>query len=88
MANGDGTNYLKPILIGVATLVLGAAIVGAASNSISNTVRHTALDVRVEVIEDDVKTQQQAVKDIPVMAEQIKDIKEDVGKILQKLEKE
>ena len=85
MANGNG--WLRPILIGIAIMVVGAAIVGSTSNSFNNSINQRGLEVKVEDLKEDVDEQKEAVKRIPVMAEQIKDIKNDVGKILDKLNK-
>ncbi len=83
----NGNGYFKSILIGVAILVLGAAIVGSASNTISNSLNQRGLQVEVVILKEDIAEQKANVAKIPVMDERIKDIKEDVGKILKALEK-
>ncbi len=85
MANGNG--WVKPVLVGVAVFVLGAAIVGSTSNTIANSIGRRGLEVEVHAIKEDVDEQKAAVRSIPVMASQIEDIKEDVGKILEELRK-
>jgi Tfp pilus assembly protein PilO len=80
MANGNG--YVRPILIGVAILVIGAAVIGSATT----TVNQRELVVTVATLKEDVDEQKVNVAKIPVMNERIKDIKEDVGKILRKME--
>ena len=85
MANGNG--WVKPILIGVAIMVVGAAIVGSTSNTINNSINQRGLEVKLDGVKENLNEQKEAVKRIPVMAEQIKDIKDDVGKILEKLDK-
>ena len=85
MANGNG--WVKPILIGVAIMVVGAAIVGSTSNTINNSINQRGLEVKLDGVKENVNEQREAVKRIPVMAEQINDIKGDVGKILEKLDK-
>ncbi len=87
MANGNGNGWVKPILIGIAVIVVASAIVGSASNTFSNSVTQRVLQVEVSALKEDVSEQKAAVQKIPVMDERIKDIKEDVGKILRKLEK-
>lgn len=85
MANGNG--WLRPILIGIAIMVVGAAIVGSTSNSFNNSINQRGLEVKLDGVKENLNEQKEAVKRIPVMAEQIKDIKDDVGKILEKLDK-
>lgn len=83
--NVNGNGWLKPILIGVSIFVLGAAIIGSASNTFSNSMALAQQEVKVEVLEEDVDEQKAAVAKIPVMDERIKDIKEDVKKVLDAL---
>lgn len=83
--NGNGNGWLKPVFIGVAILVCAAAIVGAGSNSISNSVNQRGIEVKLEAVEKEVIEQGKAVSKIDVMDERIKDIKDDVRKILAKL---
>ena len=80
-------SWTRPLLIGLAVLVLGAAVVGSTSNTIANTVGIGRLEVKVETIKEDVDENSEVVQGIDVMAEQINDIKEDVGKILEALKK-
>jgi hypothetical protein len=84
----NGNGYLKPIVVGVAIFVLGAVIVSAGGGSINNTIVNSQQQVQVDNLEADMAEQKASVAKIPVMDERIKDIKEDVGKILQALEKE
>jgi hypothetical protein len=83
----NGNGWLKPVIIGVAVLVLGAAIVGSASNTFSNSVTQRGLEVSLESVRKHVDEQRLAVAKIPVMDERIKDIKEDVKKILEALDR-
>ncbi len=85
MANGNG--WVKPVLIGVAVLVLASAVIGSTTNTIANSIGRRGLEVEVQAIKEDIDEQNDAVKKIPVMASQIKDIKADVGKILEELRK-
>ncbi|KKN92445.1 hypothetical protein LCGC14_0209360 [marine sediment metagenome] len=85
MVNGNG--WVKPVLIGVAVLVLASAVIGSTTNTIANSIGRRGLEVEVSAIKEDVDEQKEAVRSIPVMASQIKDIKADVGKILEELRK-
>lgn len=84
--NGNGS-WLKPIVVGVAVIVLATAIVGSAGNTINNSISQHGADVERAAIKEDVKEQQQLTQGIDVMAEQIDDIKKDVQTILEKLDK-
>jgi len=77
---------MKAVVVGVSIFVMGAAIVGAAGNTIANSMNQRTIQAVLREHEEDIKEQQQVTKSIDVMAEQIADIKEDVGKILKKLE--
>jgi formiminotetrahydrofolate cyclodeaminase len=79
MANGNG--WVKPILIGVGVIVLSAAILGSAAT----TVNLSNVQVTIESIKEDVDENTEKTQGIDVMASQINDIKEDVGKILEAL---
>ncbi len=79
--------WLKPILVGVAILVLGAAVVGSAKNTFSNSLAIGKQEVKVGVLEAGVAEQRAAVSKIPVMDERIKVIQRDVRKILDKMDK-
>ncbi len=81
----NGNGWLKTILVGVATLVLGAAIIGSASNTINNSLNQRGFEVSLNAVKEDVYDQKSAVAKIPVMDERIKDIKDDVKKILEAL---
>ena len=83
----NGNGWVKPIVIGVAVIVLATAIIGSASNTIRNSVNQRGIEVTVSTVKEDVDEQKKAVAEIPVMASQINDIKDDVGKILDKLNK-
>ena len=83
----NGNGWVKPVLIGVAIFVLGAVIVGSGTTTIANTVARAGMEVQVNELKADVDEQKANVAKIPVMDERIKDIKEDVGKILNVLEK-
>ncbi len=83
----NGNGWLKSIFVGVAVLVLATAIIGSASNTISNSINQSGLTVTVAELKEDISEQKANVAKIPVMDERIKDIKEDVGKILRALEK-
>jgi formiminotetrahydrofolate cyclodeaminase len=79
MANGNG--WVKPVMVGVGIIVLSAAILGSAATTVNlNTVQVTLESIKEDVDENTEKTQ-----GIDVMASQINDIKEDVGKILEAL---
>ncbi len=84
-ANGNG--YTKAIAIGVSIFVLGAVVVGAGGGTIKNTIVNSAQQIEVDNLKQDMADQKAAVAKIPVMDERIKDIKEDVGKILEMLNK-
>jgi hypothetical protein len=81
MTNGNGTGWVKPVLIGVAIVVLSAAILGSGAA----TVNLHAMEVTIEDIKEDVDENTERTEGIDVMASQINDIKEDVGKILEAL---
>jgi formiminotetrahydrofolate cyclodeaminase len=81
MANGNGTGWVKPILVGVGIIVLSAAILGSAAT----TVNLSNVQVTIESIKEDVDENTERTQGIDVMASQINDIKEDVGKILEAL---
>jgi len=83
----NGNGWIKPIFVGVAVLVLATAIIGSASNTINNSINQRGLQVAVAEVKEDVDEQKANVAKIPVMDERIKDIKEDVGKILDALER-
>jgi hypothetical protein len=85
--NGNGNGWVRPIVVGISVLVLGAVIVGAGGGTIKNTIINTAQQVQVDALKEHVAEQRAAVAKIPVMDERIKGIQEDVGKILRKLEK-
>jgi NhaP-type Na+/H+ and K+/H+ antiporter len=84
----NGNGWLKQVGIGVAIVVVSAVIIGAGSNTIANSMILTKQEVKIEVIETHAENNTKRTESIDVMAEQIKDIKEDVGKILEKLDKE
>ena len=83
----NGNGWFKPISIGVAVIVVAAAILGSAGNTFSNSIHAATQDVNIAVIKEDIKEQQELTKGIDVMAEQINDIKENVQTILRKLDK-
>jgi uncharacterized protein YoxC len=81
MANGNGNGWVKPLLIAVGAIVLSAAIIGSAAT----TVNLSKVQVTIETIKEDVDENTEKTQGIDVMASQINDIKEDVGKILEAL---
>ncbi len=83
----NGNGYTKAIVVGVAILVLGAVVVGAGGGTIKNTIVNSAQQIEVDNLKQDMAEQRADIAKIPVMDERIKDIKEDVGKILKKLNK-
>jgi hypothetical protein len=83
----NGNGYIKPIFVGVAILLLATAIIGSSSNTIRNSVNLRGTEVILAVIKDDVEANTEKTEGIDVMAEQISDIKDDVKKILEKLNK-
>jgi hypothetical protein len=85
-ATGNGNGYTKAIVIGVSILVLGAVVVSAGGGTIKNTIVNTAQQIEVDNLKADMQEQKAAIAKIPVMDVRIKDIKDDVGKILDKLE--
>jgi hypothetical protein len=85
METGD-TGYTKAIVVGVAILVLGGVVLGAGGGTIKNTIVNSAQQIEVDNLKQDMLEQKVNVAKIPVMDERIKDIKEDVGKILNALE--
>ncbi len=84
-SNGNG--YTKAIVVGVSILVLGAVVIGAGGGTIKNTIVNTAQQIELDNVKDDMSEQKADIAKIPVMDERIKDIKEDVGKILDMLNK-
>ena len=78
----NGNGWVKPLSIGVATFVLGAAIVGAASNSISNSIEQGKMEVIVSTIKEDVDANTERTDGIDVMQKQLTIIERDVRKIL------
>jgi hypothetical protein len=80
-----GNGVAKAIIVGVSILVLGAVVVGAGAGSINNTIVNNTQQVEVDSLKQDMLEQKASVAKIPVMDERIKDIKDDVGKILQAL---
>ena len=84
MTNGNG--WVKPILVGVAIAVLAAVIIGAGSNTVANSLSLSRQEVKVSTIETSVADNTKKTEGIDVMASQINDIKQDVGKILDKME--
>ncbi len=87
MANGNGNGWIKQILVGIGIIVVSAAIVGSASNTFSNSVAQRGLEVKVSSLEKEVVEQGEVVSKVDVMDERIKDIKDDVRKILAVLAK-
>ena len=83
----NGNGYTKAIVVGVAILVLGAVVVGAGGGTIKNTIVNSAQQIEVDNLKSDMAEQKADIAKIPVMDERIKDIKEDVGKILEMLNK-
>jgi hypothetical protein len=83
----NGNGYVKPIGIGVAIILLATAVIGSASNTIRNSVNQRGTEVTVATIKEDVESNTEKTEGIDVMAEQISDIKDDVKKILEKLNK-
>jgi hypothetical protein len=83
----NGNGYVKPIGIGVAIILLATAVIGSASNTIRNSVNQRGTEVTVAIIKEDVESNTEKTEGIDVMAEQISDIKDDVKKILEKLNK-
>jgi hypothetical protein len=83
----NGSGWVRPVGIGVAILVLATAIIGSASNTILNSVNQRGTEVSVAAIKEDVAENTAKTEGIDVMASQISDIKKDVGKILEKLNK-
>ena len=85
MANGNG--WVRPVLIGVAIFVLGSVIIGSGTTTIANTVARRGIEVQLNTNTKEIVKQEAAVAKIPVMAEQIKDVKEDVTEVLRILRK-
>ena len=83
----NGNGYTKPIVIGLSILVLGAVVVGAGGGTIKNTIVNSSQQIEVDNLKQDMAEQKADIAKIPVMDERIKDIKEDVGKILEMLNK-
>jgi peptidoglycan hydrolase CwlO-like protein len=79
--------YGKQILVGVAVLVLAAVIIGSGGTTISNTLAQAATEVTVDQLKEDVAENSAITSGIDVMAEQISDIKDDVKKVLDKMDK-
>ena len=84
----NGNGWIKSIFVGVAVLVLATAIIGSASNTISNSINQRGLEVTVAEVKEDIDEQKANVAKIPVMDERIKGIQEDVRDILDALKKE
>jgi hypothetical protein len=82
---GNGNGYAKAIIVGVSILVLGAVVVGAGAGSINNTIVNNTQQIEVDNLKQNMLEQKASVAKIPVMDERIKDIKDDVRKILQAL---
>jgi hypothetical protein len=82
----NGSGWVKPVGIGVAVIVLATAILGSASNTILNSVNQRGTEVAVANLKEDVDENTEKTQGIDVMASQINDIKEDVGKIREFLE--
>ncbi len=87
MDDGTGNGWVKPVIVGIAIFVLGAVIIGSGTSTIANTVGRNVLQVELQAVKERVDEQRASVAKIPVMDERIKDIKEDVGKILEALNK-
>jgi hypothetical protein len=85
--NESGNGMTKLIVVGVAIVVLGGVVLGAGGGTIKNTIVNTAQQIEVDNLKDDMQEQKASVAKIPVMDERIKDIKDDVAKILDKLNK-
>lgn len=83
----NGNGYTKPIVIGVSIFILGAVVVGAGGGTIKNTIVNSSQQIEVDNLKQDMAEQKADIAKIPVMDERIKDIKEDVGKILEMLNK-
>ncbi len=83
----SGNGLVKTLVIGVAVLVLAAVIIGSGTSTIANTIGRNVLEVEINTVKQRVDEQATNVAKIPVMDERIKDIKEDVGKILEALNK-
>jgi hypothetical protein len=81
----NGNGLVKSIGVGVAVILLATAIIGSASNTIRNSVNQRGIEVTVVAIKEDVDENTEKTQGIDVMASQINDIKEDVGKILEAL---
>ena len=84
----NGSGWLKPIVIGLSVLVLGAVVVGAGGGTIKNTITNHEQQVQVDALKERVDEQRQSIAKIPVMDERIKGIQEDVRDILDALKKE
>jgi hypothetical protein len=85
--NESGNGMTKLIVVGVAIVVLGGVVLGAGGGTIKNTIVNTAQQIEVDNLKADMQEQKASVAKIPVMDERIKDIKDDVAKILDKLNK-
>jgi hypothetical protein len=85
--NESGNGMTKLIVVGVAIVVLGGVVLGAGGGTIKNTIVNTAQQIEVDNLKADMQEQKASVAKIPVMDERIKDIKDDVRKILEKLNK-
>ena len=83
----SGNGLVKTLVSGVAVLVLAAVIIGSGTSTIANTIGRNVLEVEINTVKQRVDEQATNVAKIPVMDERIKDIKEDVGKILEALNK-
>ena len=83
----NGNGWVRQVGIGVAVIVLATAILGSASNTILNSVNQRGTEVAVAHLKEDVEENTAKTEGIDVMAEQISDIKADVGKILEAINK-
>ncbi len=83
----NGNGYTKAIVVGVSIFILGAVVVGAGGGTIKNTIVNSAQQIEVDNLKQNMAEQKADIAKIPVMDERIKDIKEDVGKILEMLNK-
>jgi Tfp pilus assembly protein PilN len=84
----NGNGWLKPIMIGVAIVVLSTVVVGAGGGTIQNTITNHEQQVQVDALKSQVDEQRQSIAKIPVMDERVKGIQEDVRDILDALKKE
>ncbi len=82
-----GNGMRNAIIVGVAILVLSTIVIGAGGASVNNTMVNNTQQVEISTLKADMLEQRVNVAKIPVMDERIKDIKDDVGLILRKMEK-